>query len=81
MTPKEFERLDREERIAALKYVVLLFALHRRDHLRFIDLIDLPGAKIASSLAANIPQQILWGIPRPPSIVIKNYCVWKFLDP
>jgi len=32
MTPKEFERLDREERIAALKYVVLLIALRRRDH-------------------------------------------------
>jgi len=38
----------------------------RRDHPCILALID-PGAKIHRSLARNIPSQIRYGFPRPPS--------------
>jgi len=72
-----------EPAVRALRLIVNQFKalfvarIVRRGHPRFSTMIEGVGAKIHRSLARNIPEQIRYGFPRPPSIVIKNYCEWN----
>jgi hypothetical protein len=66
---------------SAALFVCCLFAQLSRS-LHFLLQFDAEAGgtpKILSADGANTPAQILCEIPRPNSIVIKNYCEGKFL--